>query len=167
MKKFFLVVTGLCTALIIATTATAQTTSQPSAENLVSITEHPGKDLADKRVLERFRKSFPDAANEVWMKTKEGGLGVRFSSAGIPQLVFLNRKGDCTGSVRYLTEKDLPSAVHRQVKSAYYDYRIKDVREVTSDGIVAYLVTVEDDATWKIIRVVEDDMDVYEAHTKG
>lgn len=167
MKKIFLVMTGLCTVLAIATTATGQPTVQPSAENLVSATEHSGKDLAGKPVIERFRKNFPDAANEVWMKTKEGGFGVRFVSAGIAQLVFLNKKGDCTGSVRYLTEKELPDAVSKRVKSACYGYRIKDVREVASDGIVAYLVTVEDDTTWKIIRVVEEEMDVYEAHVKG
>jgi hypothetical protein len=166
MKKAFFRMTGLFALLVLTFAATAQTENQQPSENLVSATDHSGKALANNRVIDQFRKNFPGAVNESWVKTKEG-FGVRFTSAGIAALVFLNRKGDVTGTIRYLTEKELPVDVRRQVKSTYYDYSIKDVKEVTYDGIVAYLVTVDAENKWKVIRVVGGDMDVYEEHTNG
>ena len=120
-------------------------------------------------MVARFRKNFANAVNESWMNTKQG-FAVRFNIADVQQLVFLSKKGDCTGSIRYYTAKDLPEAVRRQVKSTYYDYSITSVKEVTTDGVTAYLITIDAEKDWKIIRVLANDdmeMEVYGAYIKG
>jgi hypothetical protein len=41
------------------------------------------------------------------------------------------------------------------------------VREINAANKTAYLVTIENAKTWKTIRVVDGEMDVYEDFIKG
>ena len=53
------------------------------------------------------------------------------------------------------------------VRYGYPDYSIKSVREIHAANATAYLVTIEDATSWKTIRVVNGETDVYEEFKKG
>jgi hypothetical protein len=53
------------------------------------------------------------------------------------------------------------------VKTNYYDYSITTVKEVSTIEGTAYLVTIEFKNNWKVIRVVDKEMDVWEEHQKS
>ncbi|MGH2565116.1 MAG: hypothetical protein ACRDE5_11420, partial [Ginsengibacter sp.] len=55
------------------------------------------------------------------------------------------------------------------VKSKYYDYKITQVQEIettATNGTPTYMVHIEGDNDFKIIRVSGGDMDVYEEYAK-
>jgi len=117
-------------------------------------------------VRKRFQRQFPNAELESWMKTNDG-YSIRFSSRSIENLVFYNTKANITGQVRYYKSETLPFDVRFQVESAYHDYKIVSVQEITVEKSKAYLVAIEATNDWKIIRVGEDGMDVYKEYRKG
>jgi hypothetical protein len=68
--------------------------------------------------------------------------------------------------MRYYTEKELQPNIRNQVKSAYEDYSISSIKEVSNKKAIVYLVTIEDKTTWKIIRVANGEINVWEEYTK-
>jgi hypothetical protein len=122
--------------------------------------------VVSERIGQKFTKEFSGATNALWAKTNEGFM-VRFTSNGIVNLAYLTKQGNCDHVIRYYTEKEMPAAVRHQVKSEYYDYAITSVKEVRHNEVTAYMVTVADATTWKVIRVVDGEADVLEAHVKG
>lgn len=164
MKKHLFATAALAVAVAFATTANAQfelaaNTKRPAAAPAAL-------DIKSTPVYKKFVKQFPDGQDDTWTKTREG-FAVRFTVRGIVNRAYLDKRGNFDGLIRYYGEKDLPQDVRHQVKSTYYDYSIRLVQEVTRNGATAYLVTVEDKTTLKIIRVVDGEMDVREAFTKA
>jgi hypothetical protein len=120
----------------------------------------------DIRAIRNFKKEFPDVTNDVWTKIKEGYF-VGFSVNGIQSKLFLSKNGTCLGHIRYYSEKDLPAAVRHQVKSMYYDFSIFNVTEATAAGNTVYLITLEDNVSWKTVRVADGEMSVLKQYKKG
>lgn len=118
------------------------------------------------RVIRNFMKDFPGISGTAWSKNGSGYV-VRFSANGIQHWAFLTRKGHCHGTMRYYHEEGLPAYVRTIVKSNYYDFTIASVKEVSTGSDTAYLVTIEDKATWKVVRIVDREMDIYEEHVKS
>jgi len=53
------------------------------------------------------------------------------------------------------------------IRYAYPDFSIKSVREVNAANSTAYLITIEDATSWKTIRIVNGETDVYEEYKKA
>lgn len=171
MKKHFVKTAAFLLVFHVASALHAQTKTVSNIESapveaLTAATEHSAKIIADSRVVSKFEKAFPSATDASWMTTN-GGFAVRFLQKGMQHMAFLTKRGNCTDYIRYYFEKDLPSAVRTLVKSTYFDYKITRVEEVNHNNVTAYLVTIEDGTTWKVIRVVDDEMDVYASFQKG
>ena len=134
------------------------------AESAVLITN-----IADinARALKQFSKTFKSAANASWYQTAQGGYTAKFRQDGIETRVDYDRKGNWSGTIRTYTQENLPKEIRHIVKSTYYDYNIFLVQEVTVGNTTAYLVKIEDAATFKTIRVIDGEMDVYESYRKG
>ena len=129
----------------------------PASIQPVNVSDHVSK---------KFAKQFGNTTDAVWKKF-EDGFEVKFTSHGMDNRVFLTKGGSCYSRVRYYTEKELPADVRSQVRSTYYDFTITSVTEVEYDHKIAYLVTIADAKTWKVIRIVDGESDVWEAHIKG
>src|SRR5215217_82543 len=94
----------------------------------------------DERVSKNFSKAFTGITNVNWGETNNGYV-VRFTKDGILNDAFLTKKGNCHTTVRYYTEKQLPEAVCKQVKSEYADFNITSVKEVHPNNLpTAYLI---------------------------
>lgn len=118
------------------------------------------------RVQQKFSKEFTNANDTRW--TQEGkGYSVRFVANGIVHRAFLTKRGNCASLIRYYGEEGLPADVRHVVKSTYYDYNITLVTEVLHNRSTAYLVTIADKKSWKVIRVQDGEMDTWESHSKG
>ena len=135
-------------------------TNKPSSAYEIS---NPG---VSSKALKNFNKSFKDAINTTWFEIKEGYMA-KFTRDDIETKVFYDRRGGWIGSVRNYQEDKLPKHVRHQVKSNYYDYNIFLVQEVTVGNTTAYLVKVEDKNSIKIIRVIDGEMDEYQAFQKS
>lgn len=171
MKKYFFKMAALLLVLHVAGALHAQTKTISSidripGEALATTSEHSAKVIAGSRVVSKFEKAFPGATDASWMNTNDG-FAVRFLQKGIQHMAFMTKRGNCISYIRYYFEKDLPPAVRTLVKSTYFDYKITSAEEVYHNNVTAYLVTIEDETTWKIIRVVDDEMDVYASFKKG
>ena len=172
MKKLPMIVIAWLSAAIFAN---AQDHSLASSDKLVSAKpaskfettiETPSKSIdVNDRIVKKFKKEFPGAMDAVWVQTKNGFI-VRFISNGIQNWTFLNKGGNRLSTMRYYTETELPSDVRTQVKSTYFDFSISSVKEVNCNNLTAYLITIEDKTKWKVIRVVDGEMDVWEEHQK-
>lgn len=176
MKKLLPVVTGYLFLLFSLTTIHAQENLSADSRLLAfkSFSNLSAANTFDaattginENIVKKFRSLFQTASDDSWEKTRDGGYAVRFVSNGMQQMAFLDKKGNCESQIRYYTEKGLPADVRKMVRSTYYDYSIKGVTEVSHHDTTAYLVTIEDDTTWKIIRVVNGEMEVWKEFVKG
>ena len=118
------------------------------------------------RALKDFTKSFKDAENVSWSAIKDGFLA-SFKEDGVETKAFYDQKGRWSATIRTYQENKMPKDVRKQVKSNYYDFAINQVNEVTIGEITAYLVRIEDAESFKTIRVIDGEMDVYEDHNKA
>jgi hypothetical protein len=117
------------------------------------------------RVVDRFRREFGIVRNESWEQVSNGYV-VRFTEKGIENWAFLNKRGNCEGRMKYYDEKQLMNNVRQQVKTVYYDYSIRSVKEITFNNETAYLVSIEGERDWKVIQVVAGELAEVEKHLK-
>jgi hypothetical protein len=164
MKKL-LQMASLFLAVAATTNANSQT-ENVSPKEFVSNSDYSAKATANDRVISKFQKFYPNVEGESWIKMKNG-FSVRFSSNNIQQLVFLTKRGGVISSIKYYSAQELSTEIRDLVKYEYPNYSIKSVREVHACNKIAYLVTIEDATTWKTIRVIDGETDVYEEFTKS
>jgi hypothetical protein len=172
MKKKFSILSALLFVVAGVNSINAQTSgisvSQFETVRAPLGSQHTSLWMIDvsQNVQKRFQRQFPGADGESWGKT-DNGYFVRFTLAGIQNCAFLDKKGNLSGQIRYYYENNLPAEVRARVKSNYYDYRIMSVQEVTVETATSFLVAIAANHEWKIIRVSEDDMDVYREYEDG
>jgi hypothetical protein len=164
MKKHFFLLS--CILLSVSFASYAQIQPAVHTEKMDNTEEYYAKNAIDLVVMAKFNKNYIDASNESWLKTPNG-YKVDFTKDGIKHSVFLNKKGRMTSQISQLTEKNLPANVRNLIKSLSGCFTIGHCREVTTEMGKAYLITVDYDTTWKVMRVVGDEMDVYEEYKKG
>ena len=75
-------------------------------------------------------------------------------------------KGHWRFTISYYDEKKLPDEVRATVKSIYYDYNITRVEEIHVDDIIMYLVHMQDENTWKILKIADREMSIVEDFNK-
>lgn len=164
MKKFLFPLT-LTAGLLIMNTCMQAQYKTAFTQNIISISDHLAKtEIADK-VVKKFAKSFPMVSSQEWAPTADGYL-VSFTSGGIENRAFLTKKGNCVHLLRYFSGKELPADVYKLVRSNYFDHEITFVTEVNTNNKTAYLVTIEDKTTMKIIKVVDNEMEVSAEYNK-
>ncbi len=117
-------------------------------------------------IRKTFQKQFANVELESWLKTNDG-YAIRFNTGGIDNLVFYDVKANNKGQVRYYKSNYLPADIRFQVESAYFNYDILSVQEITFNKSITYLIAIEAKKDWKIIRVSEAGMDVYKQYRKG
>ncbi|MCW3117475.1 MAG: hypothetical protein JWM28_1557 [Chitinophagaceae bacterium] len=118
------------------------------------------------RAINEYSKSFKSADKASWFEMKDGFVA-KFKEDGVETKVYYDLKGRWTGTIHTYNEDKLPKDIRKLVRSIYYDYSIFQVNEVIVGEKTAYLVRIEDAATFKTIRIIDGEMDVYEDYTKG
>ncbi len=166
-------------AFIIANPATAQTKTHlvlnnskllnatvPSSELKPVVNGESGRlNAIHVKAMRDFKKKYPDIEGEQWFLIPNGFMAT-FAVDSVKNRILYDSRGDWTYSVLYYSEKKLPKDVRAQVKSTYYDYAITGIDEVQVPGKTIYIVHLEDQSTWKKLRICDGEMEIIEDFNK-
>ena len=123
--------------------------------------------LASGRMYSDFTTRFKGATN---INMSERGKTIFIScntDEGFNRIMY-NKKGRWQNTLRTYDNVKLPENIREQVEYAYPRFTIFGTAiEVYVSNKVAYLVTIEDQKTWKRIRIVDGESDVYEEYKKS
>ncbi len=123
--------------------------------------------LARGKMYKDFTARFKGASN---INVSEKGKAVFINCStdqGFNRIMYDN-KGRWQNTVRTYDNEKLVENVRELVENAFPRYAIfGGIIEVHASNKVAYFVTIEDKKSWKRIRVVDGEMDVYEEYTKS
>lgn len=161
-KQFFLLAVTVGSTFFL----NAQNAQQVSFKTTTPTETSVSKPAPLPKAIKSFYAGNPLIKDAKWASTKTGYV-VRYADAVMDYTVFLDSKGNNDGSIKFYSEKELNSDVRRLVKSRYYDYTIKSVKEVTFNNTTAYLITIEDAKSWKVVHVVNQETEIVEDHLNG
>ena len=113
----------------------------------------------DSRAVRSFVGTFWNATDANWV-TYPGGYVVYFTKNGISNRAYYTRSGDLECTIRQYAEKDMPADIRHMVKSAFYDYSIFLVHEVTTRGKTRFVIKIEDKTSFKEIRIDDEGLEV-------
>jgi len=111
--------------------------------------------------LRDFMKRFPSVTDVKWKKV-ENDYVATFIVESNQTMVRYQGNGKWAYTInRYDNEKKLPEEVRVMVRKTYYDYAITHIDEIhlAEQPNTIYLVLIEDDKTFKTIRVCEGEME--------
>lgn len=118
------------------------------------------------KAINDFNKGFKGATAVSWYTIKDGFLAT-FTQDNKFNRAFYSKKGNLNATITYYDGKKLPHDIRAMVKSTYYDYDIPYVEEVHAGDNVVYIIHLEDEKSWKKLKVTEDGMELIEDFTKN
>ena len=170
-KNYFFFVAILVCAMAIVSTTNAQTsmsslllTDSKSLEKSLLLSE-PAP-LINTRAIRDFKRNYPNVDGEKWY-TIQDGFVARFSVDNVQHMITYNRSGDWQYTISYYGEKKLPADIRALVKSTYYDYAITGIEEIYIREQIIYVVHMQDESTWKKLRICEGEMSIIEDFNKN
>ncbi|PWT77191.1 MAG: hypothetical protein C5B59_04645 [Bacteroidetes bacterium] len=117
------------------------------------------------KAVRDFGKHYRDANDAKWYVVKNGFIA-RFKSEEKSHMVAYDQKGKWMFTISQYDEFKLPSDVRATVKSEFYDYSITLVEEVQTLGRSFYIVHMQDEKTWKNVKIEDGNMDIVEDFNK-
>jgi hypothetical protein len=178
-KSFFAGFTGILLTWIVTGVSYSQATSgspqngASQQEIIYSVEEKNAEKNVDplrlneinSRAARDFVRQYKNVSDAEWFKLKDGFV-VHFTNDGIKSRAFYTKQGHYEGLIRSYFEDKLPREIRRLVRRAYYDFSIRHIYEFSFEGMIAYLVKMEDKTSWKTIRIVDGKMDVMNEYQK-
>jgi hypothetical protein len=111
-----------------------------------------GTDKAAIRATRDFWNRVGESKNEKWYRYSDG-IMAEYHDGPISARYQYDAQGRPEYSILTYTEWQLPKEVRQLVRSRFFDYQIVWVKEVSEDGVTAYVVHLEDTVSWKEIAV--------------
>jgi len=110
------------------------------------------------RAVRHFNRTYKNVDSVRWSRLTDGkgGFGACFVTDGIPSSVRYDKGGNYECRFREYFEDNLPRDIRHRVKSVYYDFTIRFIKEVNMLDNTVYLITLEDKSSWKHILVTEN-----------
>jgi hypothetical protein len=171
MKKNFLVrLFVLAASMLLYTGAFSQLSTKSAFSGAIA--------SADKMALEslkavnvkmhkHFSKNFKNAT-DIRIHPETDHTQISFRENGITNSVQYNKKGKWQYSLRTYDESKLSDNIRNDVETAYPGYRVFGfVNEVDVLDKTATLVMIENKDSWKRIRIVDNEISVYEEYRKS
>jgi hypothetical protein len=144
----------ICLLLGLMLTGASLRTQAQNPGNFSLLNMHAlGTSGAAVRAQRDFLKREGDQKGEQWYKISDGFLA-EFEETGHTCSVYYDERGNWSGSIRALGEKELPVDVRRLVRSTYLDYSIFWVKEIQKDESLIYNVHIENDTSGVILRIM-------------
>lgn len=120
--------------------------------------------MVSAKALKDFKKSYKNPDDAKWVNNAYG-VTAHINANGIDNVIYYDKKGNWQASLKGYFEDKLDKNVRATVKQKYYDYKITYVQEVETGstiGMPTYMVHIESDSDFKIVRVSDGVMDIYE-----
>ena len=118
------------------------------------------------KAMRSFVSSYWNATDPTWVKYS-GGYVVYFFRNGIRHKVYYSEAGDVQCTIRQFSVEDMPKDIRQLVENAYADYSIFQVNEVTSRDKTRYEIKIEDEDSFKEIKIDDKGMEVTHAFNKS
>jgi hypothetical protein len=118
------------------------------------------------KAMRSFVSSYWDATDPKWVKYSDGYV-VYFMRGSIRYKVYYTPDGDVQCTIRQFTVEDMPRDIRQMVESTYADYSIFQVHAVTSMEKTRYEIKIEDDDSFKEIKIDDKGMVVTNAFKKS
>jgi hypothetical protein len=162
MKKLTnLLLTGMFVTVGFMTQAQTSTSDKAYLLNLHNVSG----DKAAVRATRDFWQRAGDQNDAHWYKAATGYIA-EYSEGALKAQYVYDRKGSFSYSIVTYTEKEMPADVRHLVRSNYYDFTIGWVKEINEAQTTAYVVHIEDAASWKDVVVQDGEMHVLHAYYK-
>ena len=144
-------VSGGLLSIFFATTTTAQ---EQTFKELppVTITAGSPSTVVNAKINNAFAMAFLGATNIRWYEIDKKFL-VKFILNDQENRALFTKGGEIVYHISYGTEKNLPGEVRKLVKSNYYDHNITRILKISQDGRVIWVVHLEDDKEFFLVRV--------------
>ena len=118
------------------------------------------------RAQRDLAREYKNVSDVKWVISANGLLAAYFTNSGIVTRRYYNRKGAYEYMIRYYKEDKLSRHIRHLVKSQYYDCAIEQVTEVTWRGVIAYITKLQDDTSWKTVKVADNEIELLEEYSK-
>jgi len=105
----------------------------------------------NEKVLQSFHRVFSDASNVAWSEFSDH-FQASFRQNEMIIKVSYDKDGNMLSSMRYYKEQNLPLNVLYKVKKKYADKKIDVVTEVSNADGVSYVIQLEDEKGYTIIK---------------
>jgi hypothetical protein len=183
MKKFFFIRTAVLSASLFSLassysqsssvdkiasldynkrTAASQATISESADGTALM----GIRARNVKMFNNFSSSFKNAKG-IKVSAEKTETHISCYVDGVLNKIDYTNKGKWLYTIRYFEESRLQQDVRNMVKDSYPRYSVFGfVAEVSVPGKTAYLVMIEDQHSWKRVRVVDGSVDTYEEYNK-
>jgi len=88
----------------------------------------------------------------------------------VSYFIYFDKKGHWEASLKIYGEDKMPKDIRTEIKREYFDYKILAVQEIESGSDRAqptYVVNLQGENDYKLIRIRDGDMDVYKEFKKN
>lgn len=154
LTKINLRILGLLVGAFISSSSFAQT----SVKHLQFAATNNSYVNVYENVRAEFDKKFSNAENVVWDNLGKNFLA-KFSIGDMKFRALLNPKGQLIYKNTYGDEKLLPTYLRKEVKRNYVEYLITNVVMVEEANRRIWVVNLEDDTNYVIVRIENDEME--------
>lgn len=104
-----------------------------------------------EKVLKAFRETFSSAENVSWHEV-DRQYSVHFFQSDVRYIVYYNKAGKITASMRFYTPALLPMTILSELNKSHSDKKAFGVTEITSGGSTAYFIKMQDDNNWYTLK---------------
>lgn len=173
-KNLFAIVAGLISALAVTNGSYAQT--QDDIAHVSPVKKYykmpkpgvgdnsntAGINMVNEKALKNFRKQYK-VNYEKWI-LESNWIVACYELDNTTCSIYYDKKGNWIGHLKVYHEDEMPKDIIKMIKQEYYDYKILSVQEVETYQSIAmptYIVVIEDEKNIKLIRVHDNEMDVY------
>ena len=125
----------------------------------VSISSEPTKAAVTKKVSDSFSSLFKDAKAPKWFEADKNYV-VDFILNNQVNKAEFTKKGRLVYHMAFGNEKQMPADIRTIVKSKYFDFAINSTVKINYEEKSAWIVNIEDDEQFLVLRVVDGVMDV-------
>ncbi|MBX3240245.1 MAG: hypothetical protein KIT80_02660 [Chitinophagaceae bacterium] len=119
-------------------------------------------EVVNEKVLQSFKETFTNAQKVKWFEN-DNSYSVRFYQGETRYIVYYNKKGHITGSMKFYQPALLPTNILADIAENHSDKTSFMVTEISSGSGTAYFVKMEGKKHWFTIRYEGNgDSSVYE-----
>ena len=115
--------------------------------------------------LKSFNRDFKNDRDVKWF-SEPNITTATFTRDEIKTNVVYDNKGHWLRTVKTYQENKLDRSAREIVKSTYFDYHISQIQEIQEGGTKFYLVYLENQNSFKIVAIVDGEMNIYQEYKK-
>lgn len=124
-----------------------------------------GVDESAAKASRDFWKRAGEQKDEQWYKLSQG-YQAEYKEGPVKGQYMYDKKGNWLYSILTYGEEKMPEDVRQFVRSTYFDFGIRWVKEVSEAQYTVYVIHMENEKAWKDVAVQEGEMRVLNAFCK-